>query len=103
MGTTCDVEIKVGYPFLKNDKELTDTCFALARNFLNDSDVIEIKKRMTAEDFSYYTHHVPALFYRLGVGFEDQSERFLHNAHFDVDEKTLELSIGMMAWLAVNA
>lgn len=103
MGTTCDVEIKVGYPFLKNDKELTDTCFALARNFLNDSDVIEIKKRMTAEDFSYYTHHVPALFYRLGVGFEGQSERFLHNAHFDVDEKALELSIGMMAWLAVNA
>lgn len=103
MGSSCEVDIKVGYPFLKNDVTFTKNCFDLAQDFLNDSDVIEINKRMTAEDFSYYTHHVPALFYRLGVGFEDQSERFLHNAHFDVDEKALELSVGMMAWLAVNA
>ena len=73
MGSSCEVDIKVGYPFLKNDETFTKNCFDLAQDFLNDSDVIEINKRMTAEDFSYYTHHVPALFYRLGVGFEDQA------------------------------
>ena len=46
------VDIKVGYPFLKNDETFTKNCFDLAQDFLNDSDVIEINKRMTAEDFS---------------------------------------------------
>ena len=65
--------------------------------------MIEISKRMTAEDFAYYSHHVPACFYRLGVGFAGEEDRCLHNAHFDIDENALQLSVGMMAWLAVNA
>lgn len=103
MGGSCEVDVKVGYPFLQNDEALTASCFKNAQEFLNTNDVIEISKRMTAEDFAYYTHHVPACFYRLGVGFENESDRYLHNAHFDIDENALQLSVGMMAWLAVNA
>ena len=103
MGGSCEVDIKIGYPFLKNDEKLTSACFKNAQTFLSSNEVIEISKRMTAEDFAYYTHHVPACFYRLGVGFVGQEDRLLHNAFFDVDENALKLSVGMMAWLAVNA
>ena len=103
MGGICEVDIKIGYPFLKNDDKLTSTCFKNAQEFLSDNEVIEISKRMTAEDFAYYTHHVPSCFYRLGVGFAGEEDRYLHNAHFDIDENALQLSVGMMAWLAVNA
>ena len=102
MGGSCEVDIKVGYPFLKNEEELTATCFQNAQQYLNTEQVIEIPKRMTAEDFSYYTHHVPACFYRLGVGIKGQAEKRLHNAHFDVDENALKTSIGVMAYLAIN-
>lgn len=103
MGGSCDVDIKIGYPFLKNDEKLTAACFKNAQAFLSANEVIDISKRMTAEDFAYYTHHVPACFYRLGVGFAGQEDRLLHNAYFDVDENALQLSVGMMSWLAVNA
>ena len=103
MGGSCEVDIKVGYPFLQNDETLTAACFKNAQVFLSTNEVIEISKRMTAEDFAYYTHHVPACFYRLGVGFAGEEDRYLHNAHFDIDENALQLSVGMMAWLAINA
>jgi metal-dependent amidase/aminoacylase/carboxypeptidase family protein len=58
---------------------------------------------MTAEDFAYYSHIIPACFYRLGV--KDpawQHIRNLHTSEFDADERSLETSMGLMAWLAVN-
>ena len=103
MGGICEVDIKIGYPFLKNDEKLTASCFKNAQAFIGDTKVIDISKRMTAEDFAYYTHHVPACFYRLGVGFAGQEDRLLHNPYFDVDENALKLSVGMMSWLAVKA
>jgi amidohydrolase len=102
-GGEVDLDIKVGYPFLQNDEDLTSHCFTQASAYSDEVNVMEIPKRMTAEDFAYYTHHVPACFYRLGVGFEGEDDRYLHNAHFDIDESALQLSVGMMAWLAVNA
>lgn len=102
-GGELDLDIKVGYPFLQNDEDLTSHCFTQASTYSDEVNVMEIPKRMTAEDFAYYTHHVPACFYRLGVGFEGEDDRYLHNAHFDIDESALQLSVGMMAWLAVNA
>ena len=102
MGGSCEVDIKVGYPFLQNEEGLTATCFQNAQQYLNTEQVIEIPKRMTAEDFSYYTHHVPACFYRLGVGIAGQEGKLLHNARFDIDENALKTSIGVMAYLAIN-
>jgi metal-dependent amidase/aminoacylase/carboxypeptidase family protein len=46
---------------------------------------------------------VPACFYRLGVGINNQERKHLHNAYFDIDELALKNSIGMMSWLAVNS
>ena len=103
MGGECNVDIQVGYPFLKNDEHFTNKCFNNAKKYMSPECVIEIPKRMTAEDFSYYSHHVPACFYRLGVGAGKQERKHLHNAYFDIDELALKNSIGLMSWLAINS
>ena len=103
MSGKCDIDIKVGYPFLNNDESFTKLCFENAQKFIGAKNVIEIPKRMTAEDFSYYSHHVPACFYRLGVGINKQDRKHLHNAYFDIDESALKNSIGIMSWLAINS
>lgn len=99
----CELRIVKGYPFLKNDKEFTKHCFENATDYIGKDNVITIPKRMTAEDFSYYSHHVPSCFYRIGVGAPQQERRYLHNAKFDVDENALKHSIGLMSWLAINS
>ncbi|MGC6470654.1 MAG: M20 metallopeptidase family protein [Flavobacteriales bacterium] len=101
-GGSFSLEIKKGYPFLSNDKELTQLCFDTAAEFMGKQNVIEIPKRMTAEDFAYYSHHVPACFYRIGVGSRGEDRRYLHNAKFDVNENALIHSMGVMSWLAIN-
>jgi len=103
MGGECSLEIRKGYPFLKNDIALTQHCFAHASEFLGKERVVKIPKRMTAEDFAYYSHHVPSCFYRIGVGEKNGDRKYLHHPHFDVDESALKYSIGLMSWLAVTA
>ena len=58
---------------------------------------------MTAEDFSYYSQKMPACFYRLGTGNAKKGIASpVHTNTFNVDEKCLELSTGLMAWMAIQ-
>ena len=58
--------------------------------------------RMTAEDFAYYGHRVPGCFYRLGTGNDERGiVSPVHTPTFDVDEDSLELGMGSMAWVVV--
>jgi amidohydrolase len=103
MGGSCEVFIDKGYPYLVNDEKLTLEAREFAKVFLGEENVVDLDQRMTAEDFAYYSHIIPACFYRLGVknpGWE--TIRNLHTAEFDADEKSIETGIGLMAWLAVN-
>ena len=103
MGGQCVLDIKVGYPYLENNEELTTKCMSLASDYVGEKNLLEIPKRMTAEDFSYYSHHVPSCFYRLGVGFDNQQPKRLHSPNFNIDENALKTSVGLMVWLAINA
>ncbi|MDB5227529.1 MAG: amidohydrolase [Bacteroidota bacterium] len=102
-GGSCDVVIDHGYPFLKNDEPLTAAAFQLAQEYLGSENVEEIPARMTAEDFSYYSQIVPACFYRLGTGNKAKGITSpIHTPTFDIDENSLKVGAGLMAWLAVN-
>ena len=98
MGGECEFEVRKGYPFLKNDEEVTELSKKAAIEYLGEENVIDLSLRMTAEDFSYYTQHMPGCFYRLGTG----NSSGLHTPTFNVNEKSLELGMGMMSWLAIN-
>jgi amidohydrolase len=102
MGAACDFEIAKGYPALINDTELTIKAKQNAIAYLGEENVVDLPIRMTAEDFSYYSQKMPACFYRLGTGNPERGITSpVHTNTFDIDEKALELSTGLMAWLAV--
>jgi amidohydrolase len=104
MGGECEVFIDKGYPFLVNDDELTAKSKNLAIEFLGSENVVDLEQRMTSEDFAYYSHIIPACFYRLGVKNPEWPEiRNLHTSNFDADESSIETGMGFMAWLAVKS
>lgn len=104
MGASCDVRIDHGYPFLVNDDLATSEAKALAQQYLGAENVVELDQRMTAEDFAYYSHIIPACFYRLGVKDPSwETIRNLHTPEFDADERSLETGMGLMAWIALGS
>jgi len=103
MGGKCELEVRKGYPYLVNNEELTLRAKKNAQEFLGPDKVVDLPIRMTAEDFAYYSQEIPACFYRLGTG--NTARGITSNVHtdtFDIDESALELSIGLMAWLAIK-
>ncbi len=104
MGGSADIAIKVGYPFLKNDEELTPRSKIWAEEYLGAENVVDLPIRMTAEDFAFYTHHVPGCFYRLGTASQDGNFTSpVHTPTFNIDESALQTGSGLMAYLAVKA
>jgi amidohydrolase len=102
-GGRCELRIDRGYPFLVNDETLTAQAQQAARDFLGAENVVDLEMRMTAEDFSYYSQLMPACFYRLGTRNSQRGiTSGLHTSTFDVDEGSLEIGAGLMAWLAVE-
>lgn len=103
MGGKCELKILKGYPALINNDELTLKTKAFAIDYLGAENVIDLPIRMTAEDFAYYTQKMPACFYRLGTGNKKKGiDSPVHTTTFDIDETSLKLSIGLMAWLAIQ-
>ena len=103
MGAEAEILIDIGYPTVDNDPVFTTEAWQLAKDYLGDENVPETELRMGAEDFGYYTQHVPGCFFRLGV--RNEAEGVVHNVHtplFNIDERTIETGIGMMAWLGSN-
>lgn len=100
---TIDFNIERGYPFLVNDDVITENAKQAAIAYLGKENVVDLDIRMTAEDFAYYSQVKPACFYRLGVRNENKKiNSGLHSAKFNIDEDALEISIGLMSWLALS-
>jgi len=103
-GAKAKVEIPVGYPSLFNDPALTASTENWAKEFLGADKVHSLDMRMGAEDFSFYTHHLPGCFFRIGTN--KNNEMFtipVHNAHFNIDEAAMKTGVGMMTWLTLKA
>ncbi|SIT91214.1 amidohydrolase [Pontibacter indicus] len=103
MGGSCDIDIKFGYPFLRNDPDLTGRAREAAALYLGAENVVDLDLWMGAEDFAYYSQEVAACFYRLGT--RNEARGFTSGVHtptFDVDEAALETGSGLMAWIAVQ-
>ncbi len=103
MGGEIDMNIDVGYPFVLNNQELTSAVSQQAKEYAGDKNVSETELRMGAEDFAYYSHQIPACFYRLGVG--NISKGIISGVHtpkFNIDENAIENGMGIMAWLATS-
>ena len=102
-GADVDIKIDVGYPFVLNNTQLTETVRRKAQEFAGANNVEETEMRMGAEDFAFYSHIIPACFFRLGVGnIKSNITSGVHTPTFNIDENAIENGIGIMAWLAVS-
>jgi amidohydrolase len=103
MGGKCEVTISHGYPYLKNNPELTRRIRAAAEEYLGKENVVDIDLTLGSEDFAYYSHVIPASFYRLGTRNEAKGlTAYVHTPNFDIDEDALKIGPGLMAWLAIE-
>ncbi|WP_373604698.1 M20 family metallopeptidase [Sphingobacterium sp. 1.A.5] len=103
MGATCDFEVRKGYPFLVNEPGITAAAQSYAIEYLGADNVVELDLWPAAEDFAYYSQETNACFYRLGTGNQEKGiNSAVHTPTFDIDEKALETSIGLMSYIAVQ-
>jgi len=102
-GVNAEVKIDEGYPFLYNDKMLKKHVKQEAVDYLGQGKVVELEPLFTSEDFAWYSHQVPAFFYRLGTS--NKAKGIVgkqHTSTYDIDEDCLETGMGLMAWIAVS-
>ncbi len=100
MGAEATIHIDVGYPFVLNDETLGDAARKKAEEYMGADNVEETELRMGAEDFAYYSHQIPACFFRLGAGNKSKGiSSGVHTPTFNIDEGAIEIGMGMMAWL----
>ena len=103
MGGSVIVDIRNGYPVLRNNEQIATESKKLAVKLLGSRNVEDMDIRMTAEDFAWFTQEIPGMMYRLGVkepGADKPSP--LHSPLFRVSESALRTGISVMAYLALE-
>lgn len=103
MGGHCEVTISRGYPYLENNPQLTRSIRQSAEEYVGKSNVVDLDLTLGSEDFAFYSHQVPASFYRLGTRNESKGiTSYVHTPTFDIDEDALAIGPGLMAWMAIK-
>ena len=102
LGCDCNVDIKKGYPCLKNSDNLTEIIHSYAIEYIGASNIIDAEIWMASEDFAYYAQNFSSCFYQLGTGYSEKSNSLLHTPTLEVNEECIETSIGLMSYLAIR-
>jgi amidohydrolase len=104
MGAEADVHIDVGYPTVYNHEALNEYSKDLAAQYMGSENVSETEMRMGAEDFGYYSQLIPGCFFRLGTANAARGiTAGVHTPHFDIEERAIEIGMGMMAYFGAAA
>lgn len=86
-GITYQFNFRKDAPYVNNDPNLTEFFLPVFKQILGENKVQIVKPMSIAEDFSYYSHQIPALFFFLGTGATSP----LHTPTFSIDEKILQI------------
>jgi amidohydrolase len=103
MGAKCVFYIEKGYPFLKNEPELTKRMRTAATKYVGEENIVNLDLWMAGEDFAFYSQQVDACFYRLGT--RNEAKGIISGVHtptFDIDEDALLIAPGLMAYMAIQ-
>ncbi len=103
MGGECDLFIDYGYPYVVNDDECTQQVYDNAADFLGTDKVEWLDMRMTAEDFAFFAQKIPACYFRIGIHEPGTPFCNLHRPNLMVDERSIELANGLIAFNAIRA
>lgn len=100
--SSCNFIISEGYPNLHNNNILYKEIINIAKEFLPKNNILKFKKRMSSEDFAWYSQKIPALLYRFGVKGNGFGNYPLHNSKFNIDEKAIISATEFLSFLAIN-
>jgi amidohydrolase len=102
-GATVEIEIRHGYPVLINDTALTATVSSYLQEYVSSENLEQLDVWMAAEDFAYYSHQYPSLFYFVGTGnrAKDMTSA-LHTPTFQIDEDAFDQAIGGMVYTTLR-
>lgn len=103
MGGECDLFIDYGYPPVVNDDQCTQQVYDNAVAYLGVENVEWLDLRMTAEDFAFFAQKIPACYFRVGIHIPGEPYSNLHRPDLMVDERSLELASGLVAYNAIRA
>lgn len=103
LGCSCVIDINKGYPCLYNDPLLGDKTHQAMEEYLGVENILDADIWMASEDFAYYSQEIPSCFYLLGVGHSQVENASLHTSTLNISEDAIEVSIGLMAYLALKA
>ena len=103
MGARCDLFIDYGYPYVLNDDACTQQVHDNAAAFIGAENVEWLDLRMTAEDFAFFAQKIPACYFRIGIHEPGTPFSNLHRPNLIVDERSLELANGFLAYNALMA
>lgn len=100
-GCICEVTIPEGYPCTISSKKVTEEVKSIALDLLGRDNVKEFPKRMTADDFGFFTKKYSSCYYRFGVSGKDAPGK-LHTSTFLIDEESLRPASGLFAISALR-
>jgi len=98
----CEAELKLrrGAPPTVNDPELCAAVLEAADEIpMLRADGTSIQ-RMTAEDFAYYTHEFPSLYFSLGIAKDGVGDAGIHTEQFQIHPEALEVGTDFLIRLA---
>ncbi len=103
MGGDAIVEILKGYPCVHNNEALT----VKVNNLLDKNSLInrvDLPIRMTADDFSFYTHKIPGCYIRIGTASKDNKQftSSVHTATFDIDTDAIPAAMQVIKSIVQN-
>ena len=99
---SCQIENNIveGYPVLINNHNLYEEINVVASSIISQQNVIQINRRMTADDFAYYGYKLPAFYIRLGCGNEHSG--VLHSPTFNPDELCMKTGMKLFSSIALK-
>lgn len=101
----CEVCIRKDYPVTVNDAALTEAMLPTLERVAGAAQVHMVPKVTGSEDFSFFQHVVPGLFFFVGVtpaGTDPKAAAPNHSPLFFVDERGLALGVRALANLACD-
>jgi amidohydrolase len=97
-GATYEFKYSRGTRVVVNDPQLVEQSLPSLRRAVGQTNVLEVPRRMGAEDFCFYQEVVPGFFFRLGSGNKAKGITAEgHTPEFDVDEECLVVGVKVMA------
>jgi amidohydrolase len=100
-GASADVEVRIGYPALHNDRAEAARVRSAALAYVGKENTIDLDMWFASEDFAWFLQAMPGAFFRLGTGGTHETSYPLHTPRFTINEEALRIGTGFMAYLAL--